>query len=529
MKTFQREVCNLYLWAMLLILPILVHNKYEDITGFKEVFFLGIFTLFLVCSMIAVIGKYASYRSMGADLPKVRDGLRSMSVLDWSILAFGIVAILSSLTTRYGLRHALLADGALFVGGAMFLCLMIAFFLFSRGAEAARMGYIYGFYVSSFFVVLLGLLNHLRIDPLGMHKDNVMDTFVVMASTIGNFDYYHGYVSLVLMFFAAYRADMKRGWQTVMVDVFLVMSYLDVWLSRASGTYVGVAYGLVILVFMGLLSFSRFKNLFWQGILAGIAGILAEGLCHYKADIWYAIDYEISGRLLRRHLWLPVGIICLVIWLILLKKEKDGNTQKIEEILVKFRRPYVILAAIMLIGATAFVVLTPQGGILSGRAFIWDDIKKMYPLGSVREKIIGIGSGCIDFARKRLHMITDPNVDYLYSMGYETAHNELYEYGLELGILGVVSYICAEVSCFTSYFRAMLGSQSDAGMKASASDREDMATGVPYERELGCCAVLFAAYLGQGMTNGPNPVPTIVAFTFLALFRRYQIPDVDEF
>ena len=524
MRTFRKEACNLYLWAVLLILPVLAHNKYGDITGTKEIVFLGIFAVFFLCSMIAIGGKYASDRSMGADAPKLRDCLRSMSVLDWSALIFGVIAILSALTTRYGLRHALLADGALFVGGILLLCLSIAFFLISRGADAMRVSYIYAFFVSSLLVVLLGILNHLQMDPLGMHRNNVMDTFNVMASTIGNIDYYHGYTALALMFFAAYRADMRPGWKTAAVDLFLLLCYMDAWLARASGIYAGLAYGLVILVFMSILSFERFKNLFWQGMLAGIAGMLAELLCRHKEWLWNTVDGEISGWLLHRHMWLPAGAACLAIWLLLLKTEKNGNEQRTEAVLAKLQKPYMILAVLLLAGATLFVVLTPQGGMLSGRAFIWDDIRRMFPQGSIREKLIGIGPGCIDFARKRLNMITDADVDYLYSMGYETAHNELYEYGLELGILGLLAYICMEAGFLASYFRIALG----AGRTAFGRERPAEEVFDVYERELGCCAVLFAAYLGQGMTNGPNPVPTIVAFTFLALFRRYQIPEIDE-
>ena len=125
MKTFRQEVCNLYLWAILLILPILVHNKYQDITGFKLVFFLGVFSIFFICSVIAIIGKYVSYYDMGIELPRLQTNLRSMNGLDWSILFFGLIALISALTSRYGIRHALLADQALFVGGIMLLFLSV--------------------------------------------------------------------------------------------------------------------------------------------------------------------------------------------------------------------------------------------------------------------------------------------------------------------------------------------------------------------------------------------------------------------
>ena len=525
MKTFRQEVCNLYLWAILLILPILVHNKYQDITGFKLVFFLGVFSIFFICSVIAIIGKYVSYYDMGIELPRLQTNLRSMNGLDWSILFFGLIALISALTSRYGIRHALLADQALFVGGIMLLFLSIAFYLFSRGADAGRMTYIYGFFISASIVVLIGVLNHLKVDPLGMHKENVIDTFDVMASTIGNFDYYHGYAAMALIFFAAYRAGMKYDWKALAVDCFLVICYLDTWTSRAGGTYAGLLFGAAMLVFVGLFSLSQLKNLFWQGILAGIGGLLAEIICYYNSWMWSAIDTEISGYFLHRHLWMPIGVVCLVIWLLISREEKKGNAQKVEFLLQRIQKPYVIFVTLLLVGITFFIVFTPQGGVISGRSFIWDDVKVLYWKGTIREKFLGIGLGCIDLARERFHMYTDPEVYMEKALRYETAHNEIYEYTLEMGVLGIISYIAVVVNFFVSFFREMFRSVTVDDGALSTNVR----AAVVHKREFACCAVLFAAYLGQGMTNGPNPVPTIVAFTFLALFRRYQIPDVDEF
>ena len=521
MKTFRQEACNVYLWAMLLVIPVIVQNKYQNITGIKESFFIAVAVIFIICNMIAIIGKHISDRNMGIEIPGLRDQLKSMSMLDWCMFAFGLIAFISSLTTRYGLRHALLADVALFVGGITIFFLSLAFLMFSRGAEAARMSYIYGFWFSSFVVVGVGFLNHLRIDPLGIHQGNVADTIGFMSSTIGNVDYFYGYLAVVMMFFATYRASIKQRWQKIMTDILMIICYLTTWTASADGVFSGVSFGLVIFVYVGMLSYVHLKNMFWQGILAGVAGAMAEWICRKDEVFADGIRNSMSGLLLFRHLWVVLGVLCLAVWFAIVQFEKnEERKQKAESILFTIRKIYVFFAVVLLVGATVLVIFTPVGE-LSQRTFIWNEIKQMFPRGTIREKLIGVGPGCLDLARKKLGMFEETGVA---SMRYETAHNELYEYFFELGILGVAFYIGVVVSFFATFFRSTLLERAFGDMTS-----EPEKGGASYGHEMACCAVLFAAYLGQGMTNGPNPVPTIVAFTFLALFRRYQIPDVDEF
>ena len=77
MKTFRQEVCNLYLWAIMLILPVIFRDRYADITGIKETFFFGAFGLFAVCVLIAFAGGWASDRQMGVVSPGLAERLRA--------------------------------------------------------------------------------------------------------------------------------------------------------------------------------------------------------------------------------------------------------------------------------------------------------------------------------------------------------------------------------------------------------------------------------------------------------------------
>ena len=503
MRTFRKEVCNIYLLAVVTILPVLFRYNYQDLGGMKAMFYLLMAGILIICGLIAQIVMYASDKSMGIDPPPIRETLKTLSPLDWSVLAFGIIVFLSTFTTRYTLKATLIAEQAIFVGGMVLLFLVLSFFIFSRGADLERKSYIVGFYISSFIVILVGILNHMLIDPLGMHKGNAKETIRFMTSTIGNVDHFYGYLPLVLIFFAAYRADEEDRRFKIAEDVLLVICYIALWTARASGAFAGLTLAVPLLGYLGLGSFRRLVNLFWQGILAGIGGLAAEILHHFNGDLYYGIEMEFSGKFLFMRLYLPIGIACLVIWFLLKNLEQKGKSKDLESALRKLRMPYAVLVSVAFVCLVGVITLVPKGQEFTGRAFIWNDMKPAFAQGSLREKLIGVGPGCLDPALERLSLRSTGE------LVYETAHNFLWEYCFTTGILGVCAYISMIVTFFYSFFK-------------TASD-------APYEREITCCALLVAAHIGQSLTNGPNPTPVIIAATFGALFRRYQIPETDEF
>ena len=370
------------------------------------------------------------------------------------------------------------------------------------------MSYVAAFYISSLIILVLGLLNHARIDPLGMHKENVQDTFIYMASTIGNVDYYFSYMSIILIFFAAYRADMEWDWKAALVDLLSVISYMNLFTARASGCYVGVLFGLFALIFMGLTSFDRFRNLFWQGILSGIAGLSAEIFYHYKPDIYYGLEPYTSGLIMTKRLWLPFSIICLIVWILLGKQKRDDKAADISDKLTVLAKPVLIISVAAMAILEALILFYQRMQDFTGRTFIWNDLKTAYSMITFREKILGVGPGCMDLILIDLGIHTSDQPAFL------TAHNEVFEFWFITGIVGAIAYLAIVITFIKSYFSGLY-------LRTKALNEKENR----YFRELCCCGALFIAYLGQGLTSGPFISTIVVGYVFLSLYRRYQIPD----
>ena len=501
MNTFRKEVCNLYLFAILLIIPVVTHVKYQDIIDIKSTLFLLIAGIFLACSFIILI---SSYRKVDLPFSKIKKVAALMSPLDRCLALFGLVILISSLTSRFSLRDTMLGEQAQLVGGLMLIALILNYFVLSRWADVTKKGYIYVFYLSSLFVVMVALLNRIMIDPLGMHRENMADTFGYMISTIGNVDYYCGYLSMILMFFAAYRADMDFNRKSAAVDFLLVCCYLSLWTARASSIFAGLAYGLPALLLMSLTSFARFRNLFWQGILAGVGGFAAH-ILHYRfPSIYSGLETEISGIFQLHYFWLFFGVVCLIVWLLLGNVLHSGRETNLMKLLFRLSKSLVVISAMLMAGLEGLILFYAPMQDYTGRIFIWNDIKQAFMAGTMREKMVGVGPGCLDLTLLRLGIHSKVDLYFL------TAHNEVFEYWILTGIVGAAIYISLAICFFGSYYRSVL---------------DDSVRKMDYFREMCCCAIVFAAFLGQGLTNGPYPVTVIIAFTFLALFRRYQIPD----
>ncbi len=508
MKTFRREAGKIYLWAILGVMPILFKTAYEDVYGIKETFFLFATAVYIICSVIAIIARRVSFSNMGIPMAKPSELAKGLNVTDWCMIVFGFVFVMGTLTTKYDKVSILFGLNAVFMGTAMMFSLVVVHFLISRGIKAAEKGFFYGFLISSAFVFGIGLLNHMEIDPLGMHYSPEGYVYTFMISTIGNIDHYYGYLALPILFFALYRADMENNWKAWLVDAGMILMYLCMWTTTASGLYLGLVYGLSIMLAVSMRSVNRIRNLFWQGILAGIAGVMAEILCRIRPQLYKGMDEEFSGWMMQHYVYAIFGVLCLVIWLGLTQLLKKEKTKGLQSVLDKIYKPYSFVSLLLLIvGSVVIMTLLRWKVIDDVRSVIWDDTQKIFARGSLVEKLFGTGLGSMDLVREKLKLIK-PDIIEAQGLRYETAHNDILNYLLEAGLLGMLSYIGIAVSTLFAYIR-------------TAKDHE-------YEREIGCCAAVFAAYLGQSMVNGPNPVPTIISFIFIALLRRYQIPDSDD-
>lgn len=502
MKTFRRETCGIYVLAILFAVPLLVNLKYQDIIQVKSTFYLVLTSIFYVLVSIAIIGKLISDKKMGMDIPGPKEIIRSFDPLDYSLIALAAIVLVSSVTSRFPLKDTLFGERAQLAAGMMILFLVISYFIISRGAEAAKKSYVVAFYASSFTVEIFGLLNRMRIDPLEMHKDNVLDTFTFMSSTIGNVDYFYAYTSLIIMFFAAYRADQGFDLIGIAVDVLLVIGYMNFWSTRAAGILAAFTYGLPALLFMSLTSFKRFKNLFWQGFLAGTAGLICE-IVNKKHDLYWMNDIIVMG-FIQKKLWLIMGVCCIIIWFLLSSITKNKKEDEFAGKLKLIMKPVIGLSIIEMAVFEGLILFHRPMQDFTGRTFIWDDLKKAYAMGSIREKLIGVGPGCMDNTLIDLQIHT-PDQSY-----FLTAHNEVFEYWFLCGIIGSLIFISLMVSFFYNYYRHVINAITEEPK---------------HYRDMLCCGVLFATYLGQGLTNGPYNVNLIIGFTMLALFRRFQIPD----
>ena len=503
MKTFRREVCSLYLLAVFVFIPIMFRYNYQDIASFKAMFYIMAAGILLICGVIAAAGEFAWNRQWGVPVRSVGEIAKTFSLMDWGILSFGLVVFISSLSTRYSIVSTLLADKSVFVGGGVLVLLCTSYFVISRFADQNRNNWIKGFYVVTFLVVLLGVLNHMEIDPIGMHQNNARSTIHFMASTIGNVDFFYGYLAIVTIFFAAVRLNLSWDKAGIAVDVLLFICFICVLTARAGGVFPGLFFGIGILVFNALGNIKRLKNLFWLGILTAISGIAAEIIHMINANLYYRIETEISGVIIKYHAYLPFGLLCLCVWLLLNRAEKMDSAAEIEAQTAKWKIPWAILVGILFMSISFIVLFFAPLKSMTGRAEVWDAYFEVFRLGNIKEKLAGIGPGSMDAA------VDLYGIARIKGHQYETGHNEFVEYILTLGILGLAAYICAFFGAVSSYINMSMKEEK--------------------HWEAGCVVAGIMAFLGQGLTNGPNPVPTIFAFTFLALLRRYQIEEEEDF
>lgn len=468
----------------MLIMPILVHNSYFDIRDFKVQVFWYAFAIYSVSIVYTLIRDFiAEIRNSG--LPAFFSRFKAtFTKIDISVICFAVVVLLSCLTSRYGI-HAFTGDLTFKVGGYLLLALCIMFLFVSRCLDQNFKIYYYWVPVV-IFLEITAILHCVDIDLIHMYTPDLPyeDRFI-FVTTIGNIDYVSEYFCIFLPFYVTLFVKSKKKMSEVLFGIISFFGYLSMLLIRANGMFLGCTLGLLILGVYALNDLNMLKKYILQFYLLAICGWITDLLNSY-----YIIPHRlmvldtISSSFIEKKIYFVLAIVTTVIFFILYKQKL---TEKLTNVLMIIKKVWLGFIFIGAIGAIIFVayclIANKNYAIFDNRIVIWRGVVESYKHMSIREKLIGVGpSGVSDMLDKyciNQHFIRT------------TAHNEILEYLIATGLLGLISYI----SMWVLTIRALLKNKCS---------------------EFAFIPALFS-YIGISCVIGPSFLNTVTIFTFLAI------------
>ena len=473
-----------YLCAVFLVHPLVFSNYYFNITETKQAFFLvasGVYLLLLLFARIALPPDFGVAR-----------GRLSLHPAVIAMLAFFAVSLVGGLISRYP-GEVFFGENNRYQGLLTLSCYAFLLFAISR-REIDPVWPERAFLLGACIVSVLGVLHHYGIDPLGFAQNLRASDRGRFLSTIGNADFYAGYIVLAFCVSLGFFLRARKRWtRTLSVLVLAIVSFGTL-VAGSDSTALGL-FAIALLFPIGLFSnrTALRRYLLALALFAFIA--LVFGLLR---SVLPSATYVSAFAL--RFATLPVAgsvlAATLLLWLVMRKTSSER--------LLRLRKPYWIsLVALVLLAAAALVLLNtvfskvPLGGAArylrfspgwgTDRGKIWMFAARVYDRYTPLQKVFGAGPGALFHADAIQRVFSDAALD--------AAHNEYLQYLLVSGAAGLAAYLFALVFALR------------AGIRKSGLS--------PAARGL---SVALAAYAVQAVVNIAQPMSTPLVFLIIGVF-----------
>lgn len=480
-EEFLKTVCQIYMAAVLVVLPLyyIPGNGYYKLGDSKYYLYRNISLICMgICLSIQIISVARSCRMaknrrigqriwienhgqaeqcgsfgmfMRETMEKAVGWCREHSVVT-AVCFYGFCALLSAICSPYG-RTAWIGEREWYMG-AVTICLMAGGFLMAADYSGQCVRILYLGEAASVTVALIGLLQKLGYDPLGLLRGYVLGDweYTHMLSTLGNNNWLSGYYSVMfplsLSLFCK-AVEERRKAASVLLGVSNTLVVILLFLQGSDGGVMVACVTLWICFWS-----SRKKNGLWEPLFVLLSGVCAGMLLWGKAmqslgtyDI--LLQDGIARKMAAWQGWLPLAVVCLLFcgihYALPEKKKRALQTGALCGSL--------LLAA----GVIIWYILRLQGSNFvewgNRRGMLWQMAWQGFYRGDLKQKLLGAGPDC--FAGYLGEIL--PGGTTLFEQGYfagsvfTNAHNEWLTTLINMGILGVVAYLAVFIAAFRKY------------------------------------------------------------------------------
>ena len=491
---FLGLLCNLYLVALLVALPLYTGKGYWSLGDTKYMLFKNLSLLCLGIWLAAALSmgiwraaKRAGSRSAGAGRR------REPGMVDAAVASYGICVLLSALRSEYG-GLAWTGYEGWYMGAVSQLLFVGIYFFVSRQYDGARWPLYLG-EAALGLVTLFGLLHRLGIDPLRLlvHWNPGDWEYSHMLSTLGNINWLCGYYSVVLALPAAHFLLEPRPWARLLLYVEAVAAFVLLGVQGSQG-------GLLILAVCaaGCFVLGRRRAEVLTRLWALLAGFF---LCMPLMELGMELRKERAAVVadgnvfwnVAWYVWAIAGVVCLGACLLSAKRRhapgerrsakgghapgergsakggqvpeertsgKKGHVRGSRGPRRQGKKALIAAAAVCLAGclAAALLILASRGigdGFGSGRGFLWRIALEGFAQGDMKDKLLGAGPDCYGVAVfGRLGTGSDVwKGEHWEGAVFTNAHNEVLSQLCNVGILGTVSYLAIFLTGLWRYGR----------------------------------------------------------------------------
>lgn len=457
---FLSVILGIYVVLIGVGLPIIVRNAYFDILIVKYYFYCictGLLLIFLLAHFFII--KRESTLLYFKNF-SVKDIIKKGTLLDFSVLSFLLVSLISTLSSDY-LYESFWGNEGRFTGFFLLSLYVISYFCISRFWEFQNY-YINLILLTGVLVSIFGITDYFQMDILHF-KALVLDGQKhIFTSTIGNINTYTAYLGMIAAIATVlFSASAKRK-KIVFYYLCMIIVFFAIIMGNSDNAYVSLAalftflplylfsnkrgiqrYLIVLATFFSEIKIIDWINFYFRNTVSGVNGIFIvitnSKLLMYLiiafwglAVLWYVIDYitksgtkEYGSKYI--YIWLALVFIVVIFAIyIIYDCNVLGNMGSYE----RFGN---------------YFVFNDEWG--THRGYIWRNAIEQFLEFTPWKKFFGFGPETFGI------LLLNRTYGNPYNELFDSAHNEYLQYLLTIGIAGLISYVVFILSCIRKCFR----------------------------------------------------------------------------
>ncbi len=494
-------VVNYYLVLMFTVFPLFFTNSFTNIRHDKYYLFLGLSTAVIVVGITAFLLNYFN-NEMNED-----KWYKSLSVTDIALGAFVLVCVVSTVFSDYTLSCVSGEQGRN-VGLIFIIAAALVYAVISR--LYIQKDYVFFFMAGgSLAVYILAVLNFFYIDPLSIYSGYGEEIINDFTSTIGNKNIMSAFCCLTIPLFMVMYMNTKNRYLKYTCLLSAGAGFSAMLCADSESGFLGLvpAAALILLYYSRRAVMVRkfFTVLCAMFICAKLLSIFPLFTDNNKKDLGTIQKFFVYGNL--SYVLIGAALAAALIMFFIERKTVDKKLSKAVPITLSVIYALVLgVIAALFIRYSFFDTESKLEGIMTffrynekwgtHRGFMWIKSWEIFKSGGIKNALTGYGPDTFYYAfAPYFSELSDKFGD----SSTNCAHNELLNYLITTGFLGLSAYLTFVVSAIARAVKSA---------------------------EKSFLAIVFAApvlcYLIQSIVNISNPIVTPFLFIYIGLIEAVK-------
>ncbi len=450
----KRLVVLIYTLAIFVIYPITVDDAYFNITLTKTNYFQKTSIAFAVCFVVAFVLDIIVHKYFELDEKLVaEDNAKFYTKPVFWMELFALANVMAWYMTDCS-EYAATGVTARRMGLVMYLIIAVVFIMIASYSYISKLAVI-ALAGASVYTYMAGIAQHLELDiafwETGkksafefMHYRERLssDQFDIYMSTFGNINIFSSFIVISLCLFLGVFIFTGINYMKLISGAVVVLGGASLMIANSDSGYIGVAGALFVLL---LLSYNQGKvrTFIISLILLACGNLLVVLMNNFAVG-----DYDKRGgfaQALDRMDLAFILILALVMVLLVVHYLAVNRKDKLDKLNKK------LVTKVILIGTAVTGIVTVVVGNLMGvgiftfddkwgtyRGFVWSRAWNIFCDAPLVNKLFGYGNESFGIYMKAYYYDDMTNI---VGKIYDNAHNELLQYLVTLGVVGLVAYV----------------------------------------------------------------------------------------